>query len=96
MNEVYDLYKDKLSYSGFQAIWTNKSWTTIMQEVYLQKPVQNHGGSKLTENDVRTIRIRCLKNNEDKKTVYQDYKDLIGINGFNKILNYTTWKNVLI
>lgn len=67
-----------------------------MQDVYLKKPVQNHGGSKLTENDVRNIRTRCLKNNEDQAQVYQDYKDLIGPVGFKKILNYITWKNVLI
>ena len=57
-----------------------------MQEVYLKKPVSNHGGSKLTEQDVYNIRLRCLKNGENKNIVYQDYKNLIGIIGFNKIL----------
>lgn len=25
-SEIYNLYKDKISYSGFQAVWRGKSW----------------------------------------------------------------------
>ena len=32
--EVYSLYEDRLSYSGFQQCWRGKTWPEIMPEVY--------------------------------------------------------------
>lgn len=95
-SEVYNLYKDKIGRGGFQYIWLGKTWSDIMPEVYSNLPQRNKGGSKLTENDVRDIRIRCLRNNENKEKVYLDYSEKVGKVGFNKILKYLTWKDIII
>ena len=96
MKDVYELYKDKISYSGFQYCWLGKTWKDIMPEVFLKRnPSRNSGGSKLSDEDVLNIRIR-FKNNEDKDAIFEDYKNKIGRSGFNKIINYTTWKNIKV
>lgn len=93
--DVYELYKNRISYSGFQQVWINKSWTNIGQEYYKERAIANHGGSKLTESDVRNIRIR-YKNGEDKMQIYEDYKTKVGEAGFKKIIWNITWKKVVV
>ena len=95
LSQVYESYKNKISYSGFQSVWINKSWTDIGQEYYSMRKISNHGGSKLLESDVINIRTR-YKNGESKSDIYKDYKDKIGQVGFNKIIRNVTWKNVVI
>ena len=51
--EVYELYKDKLSYSGFQQCWRGKTWPEIMPEVYQQRKIENTGGSKLNSSIIK-------------------------------------------
>ena len=64
-------------------------------EVYLQRPMRNCGGSKLTEYEVLDIRLR-KKAGEEKSFVYLDYSSKIGAPGFGKIWSNKTWKDITV
>lgn len=55
---------------------------------------ESHPSHKLTELDVRNIRLKYA-NKERKQVVYQQYKDRIGESGFSKIWKGETWKNIM-
>lgn len=55
---------------------------------------ENHPNHKLTEADVRDIRIR-YNNHERRKDVEMLYKDKIGHSGFIKIWQGETWKDIM-
>lgn len=94
--DVYNIYKDKISRSGFQYVWLGKSWSNIMPEVFEIRPRENRGGSKLTKADVINIRTRYEIEKESKESIYKDYKDKVGEVGFNKILRHLTWKDIIV
>lgn len=54
-----------------------------------------NGQAKMTEQEVRDIRVR-KKNGEKKKDVYKDYKNKIGTSGFDCIWRYLNWKEVIV
>lgn len=96
-NKVYTIFQNKISHSGFQQVWLGKTWKDIHMDVYQQKGFpKNRGGSTMTEKDIIDIRTRYEINKEDKNTIYEDYKDKIGKVGFNKIIKYLTWKDIVI
>ena len=104
--EVYELYKDRIGESGFGKIWKGESWQHIMPEVYTPENKEFHlhntgnkgssnGRSRLTEEDVRTIRTR-RKNGEQLKDVYEDYKDKLTKGSFKNIWSYQNWKDIVV
>ena len=104
--EVYELYKDRIGESGFGKIWKGESWQHIMPEVYTPENKEFHlhntgnkgssnGRSRLTEEDVRTIRTR-RKNGEQLKNVYEDYKDKLTKGSFKNVWSYQNWKDIVV
>ena len=104
--EVYELYKDRIGESGFGKIWKGESWQHIMPEVYTLENKEFHlhntgnkgssnGRSRLTEEDVRNIRIR-RKNGEQLKDVYEDYKDKLTKGSFTNVWSYQNWKDIVV
>ena len=104
--EVYDLYKDRIGDSGFGKIWKGETWKDIMMEVYTPENKLYHlhdtankgsknGRAKITEEDVRQIRLR-RKNGEQLMFVYQDYKDKLTRGSFSNIWCYQNWKNIIV
>lgn len=104
--EVYELYKDRIGESGFGKIWKGESWQHIMPEVYTPENKEFHlhntgnkgssnGRSRLTEEDVRTIRTR-RKNGEQLKDVYEDYKDKLTKGSFKNVWSYQNWKDIVV
>lgn len=104
--EVYELYKDRIGESGFGKIWKGESWQHIMPEVYTPENKEFHlhntgnkgssnGRSRLTEDDVRAIRIR-KKNGEQLKNVYEDYKDKLTKGSFTNVWCYQNWKDIVV
>lgn len=104
--EVYELYKNRIGESGFGKIWKGESWQHIMPEVYTPENKEFHlhntgnkgssnGRSRLTEDDVRTIRIR-RKNGEQLKDVYEDYKDKLTRGSFSNVWCYQNWKEIVV
>lgn len=96
--EVYNLYKDRIGESGFGKIWKGETWKHIMPEVYTpeNKLFHSHntgnngsknGRSRLTENDVLTIRLR-RKNGENIREVYKDYSEKLAYGSFTNVWTY--------
>ena len=105
-NEVYQLYKDRIGESGFHKIWNGTTWKGIMDEVYTtdnktfhSKNTANKGSAngraRLTEADVRNIRLR-RKAGENIKVVYKDYAHLITYGSFTNVWTYQNWKNIIV
>lgn len=103
---VYLLYNQRIGESGFNKIWKGETWKNIMPEVYTKENKDFHahntgnfgsqnGRSKLTEKDVRTIRLR-RKNGEQLKVVYEDYKDKITKGSFKNVWSYQNWKSIMV
>lgn len=103
--DIYSLYKNRIGKSGFDKVWKGETWTHIMMDVYTPELKEFHkhntansgtsnGMSKLTENDVRAIRIR-RKNGENWKEVWKDYPQM-NKGGFESVWYGNTWKNVIV
>ena len=92
--EIYENYKDKITFQSFQNLWQGKSWAHIMPEVFTEenrqyyKTEQSKGGNgasaKFTNEEVIAIRKRYV--NESAKDIYKDYKDKISYQAFQQIL----------
>lgn len=104
--EVYQLYKDRIGESGFSKIWKGETWKDVMMEVYTPENKLYHlhdtgnkgsenGRSRLTENDVRQIRLR-RKKGEQLKEVYKDYQDKLTRGSFSNVWTYQNWKNIVV
>lgn len=104
--EVYNLYKDRIGESGFGKIWKGESWQHIMPEVYTPENKAFHlhntankgssnGRTRLTEEEVRVIRLR-RKNGEQLKDVYEDYKDKLTKGSFSNVWCYQNWKDIVV
>ena len=93
--DVYQNYKDKVSYSAFDYCWRGKTWSLIMPEVFETRPLKNTCGSRLCDSDVYDMKLR-VKNGESKNSVFEDYKHLIGKPGFNKIMRNERWKHIVV
>lgn len=106
--EVYQAYKDKISFSGFCAIWIGSNWKHIMSEVYTDELKDYHmrhaskkghnsgeanGQAKLSVEEVTNIRMR-KKNNEPKQRVYKDYNNKISYSGFDCVWRNISWKGI--
>lgn len=92
--EVYQNYKDKITFESFQNVWQGRSWSHIMPEVFTEenkqyyKTEQSKGeqgtGAKFTNEEVLNIRKRYV--NESAKNIYNDYKDRVSYQAFQQIL----------
>lgn len=86
--EVYELYKDKLSYSGFQQCWRGKTWTEIMPEVYIKRPIENTGGSELNSTIIKQLRLDYM-NKISKDELCSKYN--LSKPNLNRILRLDRW-----
>ena len=102
--EVYENYKDKITYSSFQAIWQGKSWSHIMPEVfteenknyYIYQNSLGSNGSNAVLTDEEIIRARERYVNESAKDIYEDYKDKMKYQTFQAMLWGRSYKNLPI
>lgn len=92
--DIYQQFKDKISFGAFASIWDGSTWTDIKPEVYTQENKEYYmyhatdGGASecaiLTDEEVMKCRYRYI--NETAKEIYEDYKDR---------LNYQTLQQIL-
>ena len=54
-----------------------------------------NGRSKLTEEDVKNIRLR-KKNGEQLSSVYNDYSDKLTYKSFENVWSYRNWKKIIV
>lgn len=92
--EIYENYKDKLTFQSFQNLWQGRSWGHIMPEVFTEenklyyKTQQSKGelgaSAKFSNDEVIALRKRYV--NESAKQIYNDYKERISYQAFQQIL----------
>lgn len=102
--EVYEQFKDRVSFDSFAAIWDGRTWKGIKQEVYTKENKDYYmyhatdGGNSdfasLTDDEVVECRTRYM--NETAKEIYQDYEDRISYQAFQAMLWGRTYKNLPI
>lgn len=92
--DVYEKYKDKISFSYFQNLWQGRSWNHIMPEVfteenkkyYTSKATQGEESSNAKFSNEEIIQIRQRYVNESAKKIYEDYQDRVSFQSFQMIL----------
>lgn len=92
--DVYQDYKDIISFGYFQNLWQGRSWSHIMPEVFTEKNkkyyiYENSKGeksssAKFTDEEVIQIRKRYVK--ESAKAIYEDYKERVSYQTLQQIL----------
>ena len=100
--EIYEFFKDKISFDSFARIWDGSSWKDIMPEVYTEenkifysRQATNGGNSpfsKLTNEEV--LKLRQLYVDKSAKELYKPYKDIITFDSFQKLLWGKTYKDL--
>lgn len=103
-HDVYNLYKDKVTFNGFHCIWCGTSRTDIHMDVYTDDNKYYHKRtnikskdlferSNFSEDDVR--KIRDLKQSGVcRQEAYEQYQ-WINLNTFNDIWYYHTFPNII-
>nr|DAU32029.1 MAG TPA: GIY-YIG nuclease superfamily protein [Caudoviricetes sp.] len=102
--QVYEEYKQKITFQSFQNLWQGRSWTHIMPEVFTEsnkrffRTEASKGerslNAKFTNEEVLTIRKRYVT--EKAKDIYKDYQDRISYQAFQQILWGRYYSNVPI
>ena len=102
--DVYEEYKDIISFSYFQNLWQGRSWSHIMPEVFTEENKQyyiyensnggNGASAKFTDEEVINIRKRYV--NESAKTIYEDYKNRVSYQTFQAMLWGRSYKTLPI
>jgi group I intron endonuclease len=103
--EVFKEFAHLIGESGFKKIWNGSTWTKIHMDVYTPENKayylykrnshsENNSHAKLTEQDVRDIRLR-KKNGEKWQDVYQDYT-ILKEGSFKLVWYGQNWKNVIV
>ena len=102
--EVYEAFKDKISFSAFASIWDGTTWKDIKPEVYTEENkkyymYQATNGEKSTSavlSDKEVIRCRERYVKETAKEIYEDFKDRITYQTFQQILWGRTYTHLPI
>lgn len=92
--DIYENFKDKISFGYFQNLWQGRSWSHIMPEVFTKENKEYYiyqnskgdkgAGAKFTDEEVIQIRNRYV--NESAKDIYKDYKDRVSFQTLQQIL----------
>ena len=102
--EVYEKYKDIISFSYFQNLWQGRSWGHIMPEVFTEENKQyyiyknsngsNSASAQFSNEEIINIRKRYI--NESAKQIYEDYQERVTYQTFQGILWGRTYKDLPI
>lgn len=96
--EVYEDYKDKISYDRFWSAIHGETWQNVDMSMIKSIEIDNNGSHNpralLNEDEVLKIRTRVHINKEESLEVYKDYKELVSYDTFKKVVTGETWKNV--
>lgn len=103
--EIYKEFSHLIGESGFKKIWNGYTWPGIHMDVYTEENKayfkfkrnsnsESNSHAKLTENDVRNIRLR-KKNGESCREVWKDYQQLT-LGSFQCIWYNQNWKHIIV
>lgn len=92
--QIYEMFKDRISYPAFQQIWQGKTWKHVMPEVLTEENKKYYSseatngskspGASLADEEVMIIRQRYV--DESAKQIYEDYKDRLSYQTLQQIL----------
>lgn len=102
--EVYEDYKDRISFYQFARIWDGTSWSYIMPEIYTEEN-KKYYSSQATNGELspkalltneEVLNLRKLYVDNSAKFLYNEYgyKDRINFDSFQKMLWGFTYKDV--
>ena len=102
--EIYEQFKDKISFSTFANIWDGSSWSHIMPEVFTEENkryymIEASRGEKSTKavfSDKEVVQIRERYVSESAKQIYQDYKEKCSFQSLQQILWGRTYSHLPI
>lgn len=102
--QVYELFKDKISFGQFARIWDGSSWSYIMPEVFTKENNQYYKEqasigekgflAKFNDEEIINIRNRYIK--ETAKEIWKDYSERINYPQFQAILWGRSYKHLPI
>lgn len=95
--DVYELFKEKTTFSNFQGVWQGANWSEIMPEVFTEENKNYYiyqNSRKFTDEEVLIIRKRYV--NETCDEIYKDYTGRVTKNSFRGILTGQTYKHLPI
>lgn len=92
--DVYENFKDKISFNHFQNVWQGRVWAHIMPEVfteenkkyYIYEQSKGASGSSAKFSSEEVIQIRTRYVTENAKQIYEDYKDRVSFQSFQQLL----------
>lgn len=104
--DVYQLYKNKISLSGFIKVWQGNTWSYLHMDVYTKENKDFHahntgnvgdrnGRRKLVESEVYYIRTQ-RKNGANIHEIYKQFEDKITFGSFENVWNGYNWKHVIV
>lgn len=103
--DCYLFVKDKISYYGFTQVWSGKSWSDIMPEVYTEENIKRNArlGWSVDQSNKRLLAIEEVQdirkrkqNGESPKRVYQNYQHQLSKSSFDGVWYNKTYKDVVI
>ncbi len=102
--EVYELFKDKISFSNFASIWDGTIWKGINSEVYTEenlnfykrKATNGELSNKAVFTNKEVIELRERYVNETAKDIYEDVKNKCSYQTFQQMLWGRTYKELPI
>lgn len=102
--DVYEKYKDIISFGYFQNLWQGRSWSHIMPEVFTKENKEYYvfqnsnggNGASAQFSDEEVIKIRERYVNESAKQIYEDYKNRVSYQTFQAMLWGRSYKTLPI
>lgn len=92
--DVYERFKDRITFGAFASIWDGTTWKDIKPEVYTEENKKyymyeaTNGQNSITAilSDKEVIKCRERYVSESAKEIYQDYQDRISYQTLQQIL----------
>lgn len=102
--DIYELFKDIISFGYFQNVWQGKSWAHIMPEVfteenkkyYIYQNSKGENGASAAFTNEEVVQIRQRYVNESAKEIYFDYQDRVSYQTFQAMLWGRSYSNLPI
>jgi len=102
--DIYELFKDIISFGYFQNVWQGQSWARVMPEVfteenkkyYIYQNSKGENGASAAFTNEEVIQIRQRYVNESAKEIYSDYQDRVSYQTFQAMLWGRSYSNLPI
>ena len=102
--DVYEEFKDRITFSSFASIWDGRTWKNVHYNVYTKENLDYYkhhvtdgeNGEKALFSSEEVMKIRNRYVNETAKQIYENYKNRCNFNTLQQILWGRTYKDLPI